>query len=200
MTDEPRELGTRERLLRAAIDVFSDVGFAGARVDAIAQRAGCNKQLLYHHFRDKEGLHKAVIETVLAEKPPVLSPTLSGVLDVVRDRYRTLACERRWIRMLEWEALERGDQPTVGCEERRAHLQEELERIRELQASGEVRSDAPAEMLLLQVMGMAMLPSLLPQLVVLATGSPPDEAFQDRYAALLRDTLARVLEPGPKEG
>ena len=34
---------TRERIIQAAKDVFAEQGFAGARVDAIARRAGVNK-------------------------------------------------------------------------------------------------------------------------------------------------------------
>ena len=41
---------SRERILAAALDEFSERGFAGARVDAIARRAGLNKQLISHYF------------------------------------------------------------------------------------------------------------------------------------------------------
>lgn len=58
---------TREALLRAARHEFSQNGFAGARVDEIAGRAGVNKQLVYHHFGDKDALYLAVLESVYAE-------------------------------------------------------------------------------------------------------------------------------------
>jgi AcrR family transcriptional regulator len=48
-----------ELILGAPIEEFSERGFAGARVDAIARRAGANKQLLFYYFRDKQGLHDA---------------------------------------------------------------------------------------------------------------------------------------------
>ena len=47
---------TRGRILAAAIAEFAANGLAGARVDAIARRAGSNKRMLYHYFGDKEGL------------------------------------------------------------------------------------------------------------------------------------------------
>lgn len=58
---------TRRALLAAAIAEFADKGLAGARVDEIAQRAGVNKQLVYHHFGNKEDLFRAALEDVYAE-------------------------------------------------------------------------------------------------------------------------------------
>jgi TetR/AcrR family transcriptional regulator len=58
----------------AAREEFAKRGFAGARVDQIAHRAGVNKQLLFYYFHSKRGLFQAVLaqsagelETALAE-------------------------------------------------------------------------------------------------------------------------------------
>lgn len=53
---------TRAAILAAATEEFADKGIGGARVDAIALRAGTNKRMLYHYFGDKEGLYIAVLE------------------------------------------------------------------------------------------------------------------------------------------
>ena len=58
---------TRRKLLTAARLEFARHGFAGARVDEIAARAGVNKQLVYHHFGDKDALYLAVLEWVYAD-------------------------------------------------------------------------------------------------------------------------------------
>lgn len=52
---------TKEAILKAAIDEFSEFGLAGGRVDRISTRAGFNKQALYYHYRDKEGLFEAAL-------------------------------------------------------------------------------------------------------------------------------------------
>lgn len=59
----PRESAARTRLsiIEASIQEFSQKGFEGARVDEIALRAGVNKNLLYHHFGNKDGLFVAVL-------------------------------------------------------------------------------------------------------------------------------------------
>jgi TetR/AcrR family transcriptional regulator len=58
---------TRKKLLIAARREFASRGLAGARVDDIAERAGVNKQLVYHYFGDKDALYLAVLEWVYEE-------------------------------------------------------------------------------------------------------------------------------------
>ena len=58
---------TRTKLLAAARREFAGSGLAGARVDEIADRAGVNKQLVYHYFGDKDALYLAVLEWVYEE-------------------------------------------------------------------------------------------------------------------------------------
>src|SRR6187402_2965095 len=60
-------VATRKKLLTAARLEFARHGFAGARVDEIAERAGVNKQLVYHYFGDKDALYLAVLEWVYEE-------------------------------------------------------------------------------------------------------------------------------------
>src|SRR5438270_9972295 len=58
---------TRKKLLAAARRECASRGLAGARVDEIADRAGVNKQLVYHYFGDKDALYLAVLEWVYEE-------------------------------------------------------------------------------------------------------------------------------------
>lgn len=58
---------TRRALLAAGTEIFTRYGLHGARVDAIAAAAGVNKQLIYYHFGDKDGLYRAVLEGAYAD-------------------------------------------------------------------------------------------------------------------------------------
>jgi len=51
----------RQAILHAAEEIFARNGFSGARIDAIAERSGYNKSLIFHHFTDKLGLYREVI-------------------------------------------------------------------------------------------------------------------------------------------
>src|SRR3982750_1350431 len=84
---------SRERILQAALEEFAANGFAGARVDAIARRAGLNKQLISHHFGGKEALYRAVMVARRAQPGGELAAIeplgeLPGALATLFDRAR----------------------------------------------------------------------------------------------------------------
>ena len=55
---------TEEKILQAAETEFIENGFKGARMQAIADRAGINKALLHYYFRTKEKLFEVIFRTV----------------------------------------------------------------------------------------------------------------------------------------
>lgn len=76
MVSQNTRTETRHTLLDAATQVFSEHGFAGARVEAIAGLAKVNKAMIYYHFGSKRGLYQAVLmrlfEGVLGETERVV--------------------------------------------------------------------------------------------------------------------------------
>src|SRR5436309_2073660 len=55
---------TRAALVRAAEDLFAARGFADTPTEAVVQAAGVTRGALYHHFRDKTDLFRAVYESL----------------------------------------------------------------------------------------------------------------------------------------
>jgi TetR/AcrR family transcriptional regulator len=70
----PRERDSRGLLEQAARSEFAEFGYAGARVERIARRAGVNKQLLFYYFGSKEGLYDSVVDQIAAEVTQASSP------------------------------------------------------------------------------------------------------------------------------
>ncbi len=55
----------RDAILAAALEEFSARGFAAARLDDVARRAGVGKGTIYLHFHDKEALFQELVTTML---------------------------------------------------------------------------------------------------------------------------------------
>jgi AcrR family transcriptional regulator len=58
---------TQGALLKAARELFTVKGYADTATEEIVQRAGVTRGALYHHFRDKEELFRAVFEAAERE-------------------------------------------------------------------------------------------------------------------------------------
>ncbi len=78
--------GARERLVAAALDLFSEQGYDPTTVAQIAERAGVTKSTFFRHFADKRELLVAGQDTLsrllaegIADAPPGAGP-----LDAVR--------------------------------------------------------------------------------------------------------------------
>lgn len=65
-----------DEIVEAALQVFAAKGFAAARLDDIAARAGVSKGALYLYFATKEELFRAVVEQAIA-------PNLKTVLGLI---------------------------------------------------------------------------------------------------------------------
>jgi len=63
-TVEPSHLQTRERIIRAAMDLFRKSGFHNTSLVQILERAAITKGGFYFHFKSKEELGFAVLEFV----------------------------------------------------------------------------------------------------------------------------------------
>ena len=55
----------REKILEAALDIFSAYGFRGATVDQIANAAGMSKPNLLYYFRSKEDMQHTLLDRML---------------------------------------------------------------------------------------------------------------------------------------
>jgi len=90
----------REAILDAALDEFSARGFAAARLDDVAKRAGVAKGTIYLHFADKESLFQELIrakmgpvvgtlETAFATELPLRVIVEQAIEIFVREVYGT---------------------------------------------------------------------------------------------------------------
>jgi TetR/AcrR family transcriptional regulator, regulator of cefoperazone and chloramphenicol sensitivity len=64
LSTAPTSPDTRERLLRSAIQVFAERGYAGGTIRDICRRAQANLASVHYYFGDKQGLYAAIFEQV----------------------------------------------------------------------------------------------------------------------------------------
>jgi AcrR family transcriptional regulator len=61
---KPRPEGdARERLLKAALELFTQSGYAATSVREIVEKAGVTKPVLYYYFKNKEGIYSEIVKT-----------------------------------------------------------------------------------------------------------------------------------------
>ncbi|WP_158219242.1 MULTISPECIES: TetR/AcrR family transcriptional regulator [unclassified Achromobacter] len=205
----PRARG-RAHTLAAIIDAarkeFALKGYAGARMESIAQIAGINKELIYHYFRSKEhifqevrGHHRTDVLTDDARLDlPEYPPGAPG--DLFAWRFDTATRHREWVKLLTWEAAQ-GEDKAVPCEEtRREGLQRTINKLREAQKSGRINASFDPSLLQLAVFALATYPLAYGQITRMVTGrSASDASFQKEWREFLHQLGQLVLPPVPGE-
>lgn len=78
----PSADATRERVLAAALDLFSELSFDGATTREIAARAGVTQPLLNYHFSSKDELWRAAVDGLFAELNEALTTRAEGLRGV----------------------------------------------------------------------------------------------------------------------
>jgi AcrR family transcriptional regulator len=109
---------SQERILQAATDLFSEVGFSGASTRDIARMAAVNDATVYRHFSSKKDLFAAVLEgelrklSVRADLLLHVSNTddLQSALRIIFELLtEALVGQPRLLRLLQFSVLEFGD-------------------------------------------------------------------------------------------
>ncbi len=100
-----RKSARPEEILQAALEVFTDRGFAATKLEDVARRAGVTKGTIYLYYENKEALFKALVrETIVPviAKGEALAHSFTGT---ARDLFEQLI--REYFRLV-------GDTPLSG--------------------------------------------------------------------------------------
>ncbi|HSU53005.1 MAG TPA: TetR family transcriptional regulator [Candidatus Dormibacteraeota bacterium] len=177
---------SQRRIFEAAFREFSAKGFAGARVDVIARRAGINKRMLYHYFGNKEGLFREVLRRKMAQRqawgiatPDEASKSLPYWFDLAFK-------DPNWIRLLEWEALQFAGREMIDQQKRAQSATAAVGRIRARQRAGHLSQRFDSAEVLLAMTALTWFPVAFPQLTRLITGKSV-AGFRARYRQFLSE-------------
>ncbi len=199
---------TCEAILEAACRLFPERGFSGTSVSDLAEAAGVNKSLIYHHYGSKEGLWRAVLEHYFMQWAPaweLLGPEddgdLAGLTELARGEegfFRHLMEHPLLVRLMAWQNLE-GD-PLMKPSER-VVLERVAGRMRRLQESGALRSGLDVKVIPIAVV------SLFTQWFMTREryrewlcGDDPDPNIDERFLEGIMDLILRGMLPEGGDG
>jgi AcrR family transcriptional regulator len=184
---------SRQCLLGAALDEFAAKGFAGARVQEIAARAGVNKQLINYYFGGKEGLYRELQSRWLRDKSDISDRELP-LPELATHYLHGIRADPRGARLAVWQDLTDPDgelSPDPGDTDGAAGV-ENLDRLAARQARGEIAADLDAQCVMLALISAVSAPAVLPHLVRRVGLDPTDPGFEARYGAALRQIIERL--------
>jgi len=97
------KLGTRERIVQAAIHLFYEKGFEGTGMAELLEKANANSGSFYHFFKSKEDLLLAVLDWYEAGLEPVLlAPVRAKTTDPIERVFALLQGYRERILMTDF--------------------------------------------------------------------------------------------------
>ena len=80
---QERAIQTRATILRSAAELFEELGYAGASISKIIDRAGVTQGAMYFHFKSKESLAEAVMNAQSTTiVPRISSQGLQRLVDI----------------------------------------------------------------------------------------------------------------------
>lgn len=104
-TQQDRSNSTKAALVAAARELFAARGYQAVPADEIVRTAGVTRGALYHHYADKQGLFRAVVEDLERELTAEVAAALENADDPVVAMATALrvfldACLRQDIRQI----------------------------------------------------------------------------------------------------
>ena len=182
---------TRQLILDAASAEFGAHGYAGARISAIAARAGVNQQLISYYFDGKEGLYRAMAEQWQQRRRELVPPD-TPLPEQLR-RYALEALHNpEGPRLLAWSGLQyTGPDGDPSHTSRTRFLTESVNELRALQESGRLPAEVDPACLLVMLMAAAMATTTLPHIIEGVCGTDPRspeliEHFADQLVLVAR--------------
>ena len=181
ITDQP----IKKRLLDAATDLFAEKGYAGTSVRDICTRAEASVPMISHHFGNKEGLFRAIVEqfsTDVMDAPLRMIATPAKTRDefltrlemFISEAFHVLISKAQVFRIMTREGTAFADF---------SHLHTSLaEYLRAAQNSGFLRVELDAEMvtgLVLDRLGNQIQAAINPGYT--GPNALTDEAFREKW-------------------
>ena len=192
---------TREKILAAALEIFAERGFEGARTREIAERADANLGLIKYYFDTKEQLWKAAVDRAFEELGTEFGPLMASGGDddrqlleqLVRRFVRFAATNPAFMRLMNDEGKRDSERMRWLADRHVKPMYQALEALFERARARGLVPDLPAVNLHYIVVGAAgLIFSQSPECQRVSGVDPTDEAGIETHA----DAVVKLLLGG----
>jgi TetR/AcrR family transcriptional regulator len=150
---------TKDALIDAAEAILMEKGFGNISLSEIAKRAGITKSLIHHYFGSKEGLLREVktrrFMHYAAQQSEMLKntkPSAELLRASVAFYFDFLRRNPQIVRILAWMFLEQDQDECFDMD--RELIQQGVEKVRETQEAGQLRSDIDPKFIIFIFIGL----------------------------------------------
>lgn len=197
----------RNAILRAALDLFAERGYAQTSTSRIARRAGVAEGTIFHHFRTKDGVLRRILEGMLdgylegaEEELRGAGSGMEAVERLVAFHFAFAQARTREVRVVLRDLPHRIVAPETasgrGLLPRFRRLEELFSRcVDRGKADGSIR-DVPTEETAFLLRGL--LNGLSRQRLLGPLPAPPSDSLKAQVLDLCRRTLAAPAAAGPR--
>lgn len=196
-------------IISAAIDVFAEKGFAAARLDEVAKRAGIAKGTLYRYFDNKNDMFRAVVQEAVAanlqqteQAASAFQGSIADFVSMLLKRAASRMGDARFgalARMVLAESRTFPDLAAVWHEQLAARMLALVgNMIAEAQARGEVRPGDP-KLYAFSIMGPMVSAILFNEVFSGSNSDMPnlDELAAQHTETILHGLMVTIGEPKP---
>lgn len=204
---QARARETGEKILAAALKEFAEHGFAGASTRAVAAAAGVQHPLVNYHFKNKEGLWRAVLEATAGQFMDQFRARLAGLrgvddvtkLRLVQEDFIRFSAENPHFHLLMSQA---GQHPTKQLsalvnEFVRPYFAAVSALIRSAQRAGCYVEGDPDHLQYLFIGAATRIFTLAAEVKLIAGTSPFSAAMLDRHVAACLNLFLRTPTAKP---
>ena len=159
-------LSSEEKIIQAARRVFVSKGYAGARMQDIADEAGINKALLHYYFRSKENLFEVIFREAFDTLIPRVVELFREDIDFfdkirgLTQAYITMAMENPYIPLFVLHQMHTDPgqfKKSFGMIARRIPLQQFREEIGKAVREGIIKPVEPHQ-LMMHILSLCLFP------------------------------------------
>jgi AcrR family transcriptional regulator len=182
----PRQPATRDAIVRATIELLTEVGFDGATTNAIVARSGCSKATIYRRWASRDALIMDALRVVFRGQPEDIQAVVGveheiGLVHAAACRGARAFGSRLFREVFPTVARELLSGGTIGQQFRTDVFQPirtaAKSRLKQVVARGEIGEDIDADMLFDLIYGALLYRILM--------GEPVDDSVGDAIADLV---------------